>query len=76
MNVFENQILNLNFLLCVSIFDILAIKIKPLSGFPSHNVSFFLRIVLYLHSNCTVFVFGGANDDGEGSVELCLPTSV
>ena len=27
MNVFENQILNRNFLLCVSIFDILAIKI-------------------------------------------------
>ena len=36
----------------------------------------FLKIVLYLHSNCTAFVFGGANDDGEGSVELCLPTSV
>ena len=46
------------------------------SGFPRHKVSFFLKIVLYLHSNCTVFVFGGANDDGEGSVELCLPTSV
>ena len=31
-----------------------------------------LCAVLYLYLRCTVFVFVAANDDGEGSVELCL----
>ena len=32
--------------------------------------------VLYLYLYCIVSVFVAANDDWEGSVELCLPTSV